>query len=61
MGKPEGRTKAQHTAAELVKRGYPHGRRQSRPSPNSGGLTMVNRPGSTRYHRFVDNPKNKKR
>lgn len=51
MSKSEGRNKASKQAAMLIQQGYPHGRRRSRPSPNSGGLAMVNAPGSSRNQR----------
>lgn len=51
MGRAEERAKSSKMAAMLVKAGYPHGRRKSRPAPNSGGLTMVNQPGSSRAQR----------
>lgn len=53
MSKTDQRNRSQKMAADLIARGYPHGRRRSRPYPNSGGTTMVNAPGSSRYHRYV--------
>lgn len=40
-------------AADLVKRGIWHGRRMTKPHPNSGGTTMVFAPGSSKYQRLV--------
>lgn len=34
----DNKAKNQKMAADLIKRGYPHGRRQSAPCTNSGGL-----------------------
>jgi len=48
------RAKSAKHAAELIKQGYPHGRRMSKPYPNSGGLTAVNRAGSAVYQRRID-------
>ena len=45
------RLRSQRTAADLVARGYPHGVRQSRPRPNSGGDTMVWAAGSAKAQR----------
>lgn len=46
-------TKDKEMAAHLKKMGYPHGRRFTRPFPNSGGLTQVKRPGSANFHRYM--------
>lgn len=54
MGRPEQRNKMSKMARDLIAAGFPHGKRKSRPMPNSGGLTMVNRPGSTKLHRRED-------
>lgn len=54
MGRAEERNKSARSAAELIKRGFPHGKRWTRPMPNSGGQTMVNRPGSAKNHRLMD-------
>lgn len=54
MGRSEQRAKSSKMAAMLVRYGYPHGRRYSRPAPNSGGLSMLNRAGSSRYQRRMD-------
>lgn len=51
MGAAERRGKDSAMAAHLVKMGYWHGRRSSSPRPNSGGLTMVHEPGSSKNHR----------
>lgn len=47
------RAKNQRMAADLLARGYWHGRRASSPRPNSGGLTMVWAAGSAKYQRLV--------
>ena len=52
MGKAEQRAKNAKMAAELIKRGFWHGRRQTSPAKNSGGTTMVmNSPGSSKAQR----------
>ena len=52
MGKAEQRAKNAKMAAELIKRGFWHGRRQTSPAKNSGGTTMVmNVPGSSKAQR----------
>lgn len=52
MGATEQRNRSQKTAADLLRRGIFHGKRQSSPRPNSGGRTMVmNVVGSSRYQR----------
>lgn len=52
MGKAEQKAKNAKMAAELIKRGYPHGRRMTSPHSNSGGTTMVmNKPGSAKAQR----------
>lgn len=53
MGKAEERAKMSKMASDLIARGYPHGKRMSKPFPNSGGLTMVFAPGSTKYQRLM--------
>lgn len=53
MGAAEQRNKSQAMAADLIKRGFPHGRRASRPAPNSGGLTMTSGPGSSKAQRLI--------
>lgn len=52
MALSDQRSKSQKMAMDLVKRGIFHGRRMTRPYPNSGGLTMVNAPGSSKYQRL---------
>ena len=42
---------AKSAAAFLKRKGILHGMRQSRPFPNSGGLTMTGGPGSAAYQR----------
>ena len=52
MGKAEQRAKNAKMAAELIKRGFPHGRRMTSPAKNSGGTTMVmNAQGSSKQQR----------
>jgi hypothetical protein len=51
MGASENRVKSQKMAADLKARGYHHGRRQSSPYPNSGGMTMSEGPGSSNAQR----------
>lgn len=51
MGKAESRAKAAKMAADMVARGIYHGRRMTKPYPNSGGTTMVNAPGSSKNQR----------
>lgn len=53
MSAAEQRQKSSKMAADLVKRGIYHGKRQSKPYPNSGGLTMTNGPGSSKYQRMM--------
>lgn len=38
-------------AAYMRSKGIFHGKRQSKPYPNSGGLTMTSGPGSAAYQR----------
>lgn len=54
MSSSERANKSAKTAADLVARGFYHGRRQSKPYPNSGGLTMTSGPGSSRYQRLIE-------
>lgn len=42
----------QKMAADLVARGFWHGKRACKPYPNSGGLTMVHAPGSSKAQRL---------
>ena len=51
MGLAENRAKAAKMAKDLIARGYPHGRRQTNPYANSGGMTMSWAPGSSKYQR----------
>lgn len=57
MSAADRRAKAQKTAADLIKRGFPHGRRASRPThanyPSTGEV------GSAAYRRLM--AKNRKR
>lgn len=48
------RAKDSAMAASLLKKGIWHGRRLTRPYPNSGGLTMVNAPGSSKNQRRMN-------
>lgn len=53
MGAAENRAKSSKMAADLVKRGIFHGKRQTSPHANSGGTTMVqNTSGSSKYQRL---------
>lgn len=51
MGASEQRARSARAAAALKARGIYHGKRLSKPFPNSGGLTMVNKPGSSKNQR----------
>ena len=52
MGKAEQKAKNSKMAADLLKRGIFHGKRQTSPAPNSGGTTMVmNAQGSSKNQR----------
>lgn len=51
MSLAEQRAKDARMAAHLVASGTPHGVRRTSPAPNSGGLTMVWEPGSSRNQR----------
>lgn len=51
MGKAEQKAKNAKMAADLVARGFFHGKRFTKPFPNSGGTTMVWAPGSSKNHR----------
>ena len=51
MSLAENRAKNAKMAKYLIDRGIFHGKRTSKPFPNSGGLTMVMAPGSSRYQR----------
>lgn len=57
MGAAENRAKSARMAAELLKRGFYHGKRATRPYANSGGLTMTNAPGSSKAQRRKDRGK----
>ena len=54
MGASERRAKDSKMAADLVARGIFHGKRQTSPSRNSGGTTMVFAPGSSKAQRLTD-------
>lgn len=45
------RAKDSAMAAHLLKRGIFHGKRTTKPHPNSGGLTMTAGPGSAKAQR----------
>lgn len=51
MSKESQRKKSAAYAAWLREHGFYHGKRQSKPYPNSGGSTMVNAPGSSKAQR----------
>lgn len=51
MGLAEQRAKNAKMAADLKARGIYHGKRTTSPYPNSGGETMVWKPGSSKNHR----------
>lgn len=51
MGAIERRTKDAKMAQDLAKRGIFHGKRTSKPYPNSGGTTAVNAPESSKLQR----------
>jgi hypothetical protein len=51
MSKESQRKKSAAYAAWLREHGFYHGKRQSKPYPNSGGLTMINAPGSSKAQR----------
>lgn len=53
MGLAEQRAKNAKMAADLKARGIYHGKRVTSPYPNSGGSTMVNKPGSSKYQRLM--------
>lgn len=53
MGLAEQRAKNAKMAADLKERGIYHGKRITSPYPNSGGSTMVNQPGSSKYQRLM--------
>lgn len=56
MGKAEDRNKHQKMAEDLRKRGIFHGKRLSKPYPNSGGeysQSWVSRVGSAAYQRLM--------
>lgn len=52
MAASDQRAKSQKMAQDLRARGIFHGRRMTRPYPNSGGLTMTAGPGSSKYQRM---------
>lgn len=54
MGAAEQRNKSAKMAADLVKRGIWHGKRMTRPYPDSGGTTMSNGAGSSKYKRYQE-------
>lgn len=54
------KAKDKSMAADLKKRGIFHGKRLTKPAPNSGGQTMVNKPGSAKYQRLVESLRGKR-
>lgn len=52
MALADQRARAAKMAKDLIARGYPHGRRMTKPYANSGGLTMNWAPGSSKYQRL---------
>ncbi len=52
MARKGNMSSAQSANAHLVAKGIMHGMRQSRPYPNSGGLSMVASAGSSKYQRL---------
>ncbi len=53
MGLAENRAKSAAMSKYLAEQGYPHGKRRSKPNPNSGGTTMVmHTTGSAKYQRL---------
>lgn len=61
MAASDQRAKSQKMAADLIDRGFWHGRRMSSPYPNSGGLTMTAGPGSSKYQRLMASRRNNNR
>lgn len=53
MGLAENRAKSAAMSKYLAEQGYPHGKRRSKPYPNSGGTTMVFAAGSSKYQRLM--------
>lgn len=53
MALADQRTRSAKMAKDLIARGYPHGKRMTKPFPNSGGMTMVWAAGSSRYQRLI--------
>lgn len=51
MGLAEQRAKDARMASSLKDAGIPHGLRKTSPAPNSGGLTQLWGPGSSRNQR----------
>lgn len=51
MSAADQRTRSQAMAADLLKRGIWHGKRTTKPYPDSGGLTMTSGPGSSKAQR----------
>lgn len=54
MGKTENRNRSQKMAADMLARGIFHGKRTTKPAPNSGGTTMTSGPGSSKNQRRFD-------
>lgn len=51
MSLTDQRQRSAKMAADLLKRGIYHGKRTTKPYPNSGGTTMVFAPGSSKNQR----------
>ncbi len=47
------REKSARMAKYLVEKGFPHGKRQTSPFPDSGGTTMTWGTGSSKYKRLM--------
>lgn len=54
MSAAEQRAKSAKMASDLLKRGIFHGKRLTKPYPNSGGTTMTGGPGSSKYQRLQE-------
>lgn len=54
MALAQQREKSAKMAKDLIARGFPHGKRQSKPHPNSGGTTGLDPRlvGSSKYQRY---------
>lgn len=61
MSAAQQRERSQKMAQDLKDRGIFHGKRMSKPYPDSGGLTMSKGPGSSKYRRYLETQKQKQR